>query len=182
MNSVVDLPRGATRDALGIFSQRWIIGAPCGSGVRSLRKYSMPSDGASSDQGGWSDFALADDLPQVFRADDRQAGDDGDDQHQLDGMQQPRKHYEQEPDDDEGDNDLHGARLPSPLIQRDISQRGADAATVMAFRRGGQWSSAGSGPDRPTAHASAARYRPGVTPVSRRKIDVRWLWSANPAR
>ena len=30
------------------------------------------------------------------------------------------------------------------------------------------------------AHASAARYRPGVTPVSRRNIDVRWLWSQSP--
>jgi hypothetical protein len=27
-------------------------------------------------------------------------------------MQQPRKHHEQEPDDDESDNDLHGAGLP----------------------------------------------------------------------
>ena len=27
----------------------------------------------------------------------------------------------------------------------------------------------------------AARNRPGVTPISRRKIDVRWLWSTNPA-
>src|SRR5271168_3366716 len=30
-------------------------------------------------------------------------------------------------------------------------------------------------------YASAARYRPGVAPVSRRKIEVRWLWSAKPA-
>ena len=31
------------------------------------------------------------------------------------------------------------------------------------------------------AHASAARNRPGVTPISRRKMELRWLWSANPA-
>ena len=31
------------------------------------------------------------------------------------------------------------------------------------------------------AHASAARYRPGVSPVSRRNIDVKWLWSQSPA-
>ena len=30
------------------------------------------------------------------------------------------------------------------------------------------------------AHASAARYRPGVSPVSRRNIDVKWLWSQSP--
>jgi hypothetical protein len=29
--------------------------------------------------------------------------------------------------------------------------------------------------------ASAVRKRPGVTPISRRKIAVRWLWSAKPA-
>src|SRR5271167_1240014 len=31
------------------------------------------------------------------------------------------------------------------------------------------------------AHASAARNRPGVTPISRRKAEFRWLWSAKPA-
>src|SRR5271165_1781879 len=30
-------------------------------------------------------------------------------------------------------------------------------------------------------HASAARNWPGVTPISRRKAEFRWLWSANPA-
>src|SRR5271168_5492257 len=33
----------------------------------------------------------------------------------------------------------------------------------------------------PPAHASAARNWPGVTPVSRRKAEFRWLWSAKPA-
>src|SRR5271169_5455005 len=31
------------------------------------------------------------------------------------------------------------------------------------------------------AHASAARNCPGVTPISRRKAEFRWLWSAKPA-
>jgi len=31
------------------------------------------------------------------------------------------------------------------------------------------------------AHTVAARNWPGVTPFSRRKTEVRWLWSANPA-
>src|SRR5271165_3836546 len=31
------------------------------------------------------------------------------------------------------------------------------------------------------AQVSAARNRPGVTPISRRKMEVRWLWSAKPA-
>src|SRR5208282_3393032 len=33
----------------------------------------------------------------------------------------------------------------------------------------------------PPAHVSAARNRPGVTPISRRKMELRWLWSAKPA-
>src|SRR5271163_2404419 len=32
-----------------------------------------------------------------------------------------------------------------------------------------------------SAHASAARNWPGVTPISRRNAEFRWLWSANPA-
>ena len=31
------------------------------------------------------------------------------------------------------------------------------------------------------AHESEARNRPGLMPVSRQKMEVRWLWSTNPA-
>jgi hypothetical protein len=51
-------------------------------------------------------------LAKVFRGDHQQAGDDRDDKQQLNRMKQPREHREQDPDNDERDNDLHGAMLP----------------------------------------------------------------------
>src|SRR5208337_5472457 len=79
---------------------------------------------------------LTEDLPEVFRGDGRQAGDDGNTQQPLSGMQQPRKHYEQEPNGNESDNDLHGARVPPLLIQPGYHRCGAHAATTKEMRSG----------------------------------------------
>jgi hypothetical protein len=138
-NSVVDLRRGDPR-------RSWYLLAALSywSALRFRCEILAKIFGAAGRRVFRPILPLADDLPKVFRSDGCQAGDDGDDQHQLDGMQQPRKQYEQEPDDDEGENELHGARLPSPLIQRGIF-----------FRRGGQSSSAG--PDRTARELTLGR-------------------------
>jgi hypothetical protein len=86
-------------------------------------------------------------------------------------VQQPREHSEQDPNNEKSDNDLHGARAPPALIGPGISQLQRRRCNGHCFLK--VWSISTSKQNRPAAHASAARYRPGVTPVSRRKIDVR---------
>ena len=76
----------------------WRSGGLCASG---------PTDARAA-------LPLADDPADVLRGDSHQAGDDGEDEQPLDSVQQPGEQSERNPDDDESDNDLHGARLPLP--------------------------------------------------------------------
>src|SRR5215472_8940089 len=49
-------------------------------------------------------------LQQIFRSNYCQARNNGHNKQPFDSMQQPRKHYKQDPDGDESDNNLHGPR------------------------------------------------------------------------
>lgn len=73
--------------------------AVCGADVRSLRNVMLPGRDAHLAKGEAYPW-LTDDLPQVFRPDNEQAGNDGEKEQPLDGMQHPGEHDEQDPDDD----------------------------------------------------------------------------------
>jgi hypothetical protein len=56
---------------------------------------------------------LLDELAEVYGGDGQQAGDNRNNKQPFNSVQQPCEHRAQDPNDDERDNDLHGATLPS---------------------------------------------------------------------